>query len=69
MNGAIDFCSEVFCGGSSAFALSLGMFIFGLRTGRSTHGITVPSLRWCVPYFGLIRPKKLVKFNKLNLVL
>ena len=55
MNGAIAFDSVFFS--FDSFSFSLGILVFGLRIGLSTHGITVPNFRWCVPYFGLIRPE------------
>ena len=55
MNGAIAFDSVFFS--FDSFSFSLGILVLGLRIGLSTHGITVPNFRWCVPYFGLIRPE------------
>ena len=69
INGAMAFGSVVFSFDSWSF--SFGILILGLRTGLSTHGMTVPNFRWCVPYLGLIRPefdcekpiKKLIKLG------
>ena len=55
MNGATAFASVLLS--LESFSFSLGIFALGLRIGLSTHGMTVPNFRWCVPYFGLIRPK------------